>query len=335
MEALKEHPAVDGSAKSRLFSGATVLCDGAMGTMLYSCGVFINRCYDELNLSQPDTVRAVHVEYLQAGAEVVETNTFGGNFFRLDRYGLAGKLREINHAGVRIARECVEAIRDKQASDAFVAGAVGPLGVRIEPWGTVTLDQAREAFAEQIRALAEGGPGVGADLLIIETMTSLAEAEQAVLAARAEAPDLPLIVMVTVDEEANGLDGTPPEEIARRLTELGADAVGCNCSAGPAIVLSAIERMRSATLLPLAAMPNAGIPKAVDGRTIYMSSPGVHGELRSQVRQGWRQSGRRLLRNHAQPHSCHARRSARYARAAGECRGDGEVRVRQPDRAEG
>ena len=273
MEALKEHPTAEGSAKARLFSGATVLCDGAMGTMLYSCGVFINRCYDELNLSQPDTVRAVHAEYLQAGAMVVETNTFGGNIFRLDRYGLAGKLREINLAGVRIARECVEAIRDKQASDAFVAGAIGPLGVHLEPRGTVTLDQARDAFAEQIRALAEGGPGVGADLLIIETMTSFAEAEQAILAAKAEAPDLPLIVMVTVDEEANGLDGTPPEEIARRLTELGVDAVGCNCSAGPGIVLSAIERMRSATLLPLAAMPNAGIPKAVDGRTIYMSSP--------------------------------------------------------------
>jgi methionine synthase / methylenetetrahydrofolate reductase(NADPH) len=260
-------------ATDRLFAGATVLCDGAMGTMLYARGVFINRCYDELNLSQPEMVREVHAEYLQAGAEVVETNTFGANAFRLEMHGLKDKVREINRAGVRLARECVEQVREKQASEGFVAGAIGPLGVRLEPLGKVGLDEARAAFAEQISALVEGGPGVGVDLLIVETMTSLVEAEQAILAARREAPGIPVIVMMTVDEEGNCLDGASAETAAVKLTEWGADAVGCNCSAGPATVLSVIERMRPMTTLPLAAMPNAGIPRAVEGRTIYLTSP--------------------------------------------------------------
>jgi methionine synthase I (cobalamin-dependent)/5,10-methylenetetrahydrofolate reductase len=260
-------------ATDRLFAGATVLCDGAMGTMLYARGVFINRCYDELNLSQPELVREIHAEYLQAGAEVVETNTFGANGYRLEMHGLKDKVREINLAGVKLARGCVEEIREKQASVAFVAGAVGPLGVRLEPLGKVGLDEARTAFAEQIHALVEGGPGVGVDLLIVETMTSLAEAEQAIRAARSEAPGIPVVVMMTVDEEGNCLDGASAETAAMKLTEWGADAVGCNCSAGPATVLSVIERMRPVTKLPLAAMPNAGIPRAVEGRTIYLTSP--------------------------------------------------------------
>jgi homocysteine S-methyltransferase len=261
------------AAVDRLFAGGTVLCDGAMGTMLYGRGVFINRCYDELNLSQPDLVREVHAEYLQAGAEVIETNTFGANRFRLEHFGLQDKVREINFAGVKLARQCVEQIREKQASAAFVAGSIGPLGVRLEPLGKVGLDEARAAFAEQIRAMAEGGPGVGADLLIVETMTSLVEAKQAILAARSEAPGLPVIVMVTVDEDGNCLDGASAETAAKKLTEWGVNAVGCNCSAGPATVLSVIERMRLVTSLPLAAMPNAGIPRAVEGRTIYLTSP--------------------------------------------------------------
>ena len=261
------------AAVDRLFAGGTVLCDGAMGTMLYARGVFINRCYDELNLSQPDLVREIHAEYLQAGAEVIETNTFGGNAYRLEEHGLKDKVREINLAGVRLARECVEQIREKQASEAFVAGSIGPLGVRLEPLGKVGLDEARAAFEEQIRALVDGGPGVGADLLIIETMTSLAESEQAIQAARNVAPDVPVIVMMTVDEEGNCLDGSSAETAAEKLTEWGADAIGCNCSAGPVTVLSVIERMKLVTAKPLAAMPNAGIPRAVDGRTIYLTSP--------------------------------------------------------------
>jgi methionine synthase / methylenetetrahydrofolate reductase(NADPH) len=257
----------------RLFNGGTVLCDGAMGTMLYARGVFINRCYDELNLSQPELVREIHAEYLQAGAEVIETNTFGGNAFRLELHGLKDKVREINKAGVKIARGCVNEIREKQASEAFVAGSIGPLGVRLEPLGKVGLDEARAAFEEQIRALVEGGPGVGADLLIIETMTSLAESEQAILAARHVAPEVPVVVMMTVDEDGNCLDGSSAETAALKLTEWGADAIGCNCSAGPVTVLSVIERMKLVTTKPLAAMPNAGIPRAVEGRTIYLTSP--------------------------------------------------------------
>ena len=150
---------------------------------------------------------------------------------------------------------------------------MGPLGVQLEPMGKVTLSEARVAFEEQVRALAQGGPGVGADLLVVETMTSLAEAEQAIRAAKSEAPELPLMVMVTVDEEGNCLDGASAETAAKKLTEWGADAVGCNCSTGPGVVLSAIERMRGVTKLPLAAMPNAGMPKLVEGRNIYMASP--------------------------------------------------------------
>ena len=269
----------EGSEESKGLKGSNealrvVLCDGAMGTMLYARGVFINKCYDELNLSQPEMVRAVHAEYLQAGAEVVETNTFGANAFRLQRYGFRDKVHQINIAGVKLARECVVQIAEKQASQAFVAGSIGPLGVRLEPLGKIGLDEAQAAFAEQIRALVEGGPGVGADMLIVETMTSLTESQQAIRAAKLEAPGTPLIVMMTVDEEGNCLDGASAETAAARLTEWGADVVGMQLlGAGPATVLSVIERMRAVTTLPLAAMPNAGMPKAVDGRNIYMASP--------------------------------------------------------------
>ncbi|RXH56981.1 bifunctional homocysteine S-methyltransferase/methylenetetrahydrofolate reductase [Granulicella sibirica] len=251
----------------------TVLCDGAMGTMLYSRGVFINRSYDELNLSQPELVRAVHAEYLQAGAQIIETNTFGANAFRLERYGLKDKVRAVNIAGMRLARQCVNEIREKQASEAFVAGALGPLGVGLAPRGIVAVDEARDAFREQVKALAEGGPGVGADLFVIETMMSVAEVEQAIGAVKDEAPGLKIIVMVTVDEDGNCLDGTSAEDAVKLMESWGADAVGCNCSSGPQTVLAVIERMRAVTRLPLAAMPNAGIPRDVDGRQIYMTSP--------------------------------------------------------------
>src|ERR1700678_3163044 len=254
---------------TEIFGTRTVLCDGAMGTSLYSRGIFINRCYDELNLSQPEVVRTVHEEYLQAGAEIIETNTFGANALRLQRYGLADKVIEINRAGVDIARKAVNQRADKQSGKAWVAGAVGPLGARLEPLGKIGLDEAREAFAEQIRGLAEGG----VDLLLIETVSALNEAEQAILAAKSTAPSLPILVMVTVDEDANCLDGSSPETAAARLTEWGADAIGCNCSVGPATVLTAIERMAAVTSLPLVAMPNAGMPRAVEGRNIYLCSP--------------------------------------------------------------
>ena len=239
----------------RLFAGGRVQCDGAMGTMLLAQGVLIGECGDELNLSRPEMVAGVHAEYLLAGVEIIETNTFGANAVRLERCGLRGKVREINLAGVRIARGCLA-----ESAEVCVAGAIGPLGVRVESGA------ARAEFAEQMSALAEGG----VDLFMVETMTSLAEAGEAICAAREVAPGLPLVVMMTVDEDGKCLDGTPAEMAAARLTELGADTVGCNCSDGPASVLRAIERMRGATGLPLAAMPNAGLPSQAG---VYPVSP--------------------------------------------------------------
>ncbi|MGC1463561.1 MAG: bifunctional homocysteine S-methyltransferase/methylenetetrahydrofolate reductase [Terracidiphilus sp.] len=254
-----------------------LLADGAMGTVLYARGIFINRCYEELNLSDPGLILSVHEEYLQAGAEILETNTFGGNRIRLARHGLADKLAEINTAGVKLARQAVAHLKEKQDTEAWVAGSVGPLGVRLEPLGKTGLDEARSAFAEQIRILAQGGagagPNAGVDLLIIETMPALNEARMALEAARAIAPDLPVLVMVTVDDENNCLDGSSPQQAAALLTEWGATAVGVNCSTGPTTVLTAVEAMRRATALPLAAMPNAGLPRAVEGRNIYLCSP--------------------------------------------------------------
>jgi len=252
-----------------IFASRPVLADGAMGTVLYGRGIFINRCYDELNLSDANLILSIHEEYLQAGAEILETNTFGANRFRLARHGLASKVAEINTAGVRLARQAVEHLKEKQAGDAWVAGSIGPLGVRLEPLGKTGLDEARAAFAEQISALA----GAGADMLIIETMPALNEAREALTAAREMAPDLPVLVMVTVDDESNCLDGASPAQAAARLTEWGAGAIGVNCSTGPATVLTAIEAMRAATTLPIAAMPNAGMPRAVEGRNIYLCSP--------------------------------------------------------------
>jgi methionine synthase / methylenetetrahydrofolate reductase(NADPH) len=254
---------------AEILASRPLLADGAMGTVLYGRGIFINRCYDELNLSDPGLILSIHEEYLQSGADILETNTFGANRFRLARHGLAEKVAEINAAGVRLARQAVDHLRDKQAGEAWVAGSVGPLGVRLEPLGKTGLDEARAAFAEQISALA----GAGADLLVIETMPALNEAREALIAAREMAPDLPVLVMVTVDDESNCLDGSSPQLAAARLTEWGAGAVGVNCSTGPATVLTAIESMRKATTVPLAAMPNAGMPRAVEGRNIYLCSP--------------------------------------------------------------
>ena len=240
-----------------------------MGTVLYARGVFINRCYDELNLSDPALILAIHEEYLQSGTEILETNTFGANRFRLARHGLAARTAEINAAGVRIAREAVGHLKDKQAGEAYVAGSIGPLGVHLEPLGKTSLAEAREAFAEQIQALAEAG----VDFLMIETMMALNEAREALIAAKETAPNIPAFVMVTVDDDGNCLDGASPAQAAKIFTEFGADAIGCNCSTGPATVLTAIEAMRATTPLPIVAMPNAGMPRNVEGRNIYLCSP--------------------------------------------------------------
>ena len=240
-----------------------VLCDGAMGTLLYAKGIFINRSYDELNLSQPELIRGIHHDYLQAGAEIIETNTFGANSFRMARHSLADKVVETNRAGARLAREAAKSF------DVWVAGSVGPLGTRIEPLGKTSFQEARAAFREQIEALVEGG----VDLLILETFGYLEEIHQAILAAKDVHPQLPLIAQVTIDEDGNCLDGSDPETFVARLEEWGADVIGCNCSVGPVAMLDAMERVRAATSLPLAAQPNAGIPRSVDGRNIYLCSP--------------------------------------------------------------
>src|SRR3984957_13257763 len=246
---------------------APILCDGAMGTLLYAKGIFINRSYDELNLSQPELIRAIHHEYLQAGAEIIETNTFGANSFRLARHTLADRVRDMNLAGARLAREAAKSF------DLWGAGSVGPLGTRIEQLGKTSYAEAREAFREQIAALVEGG----VDVLMFETFGYLEELHQAMLAAKDVAESsgikLPLVAQVTIDEDGNCLDGSDPENFVPKLEEWGADVIGCNCSVGPVAMLDAMERVRAATTLPLAAQPNAGIPRSVEGRNIYLCSP--------------------------------------------------------------
>ncbi len=240
-----------------------MLCDGAMGTLLYAKGIFINRSYDELNVSQPDLIRGIHHDYLQAGAEIIETNTFGANSFRLGRHSLADKVQEINRVGVRLAREAAKSF------DVWVAGSVGPLGTRIEPLGKTSFEEAREAFRDQIATLVDSG----VDLLILETFGYLEEIHQAMLAVRDVSATIPMVAQVTIDEDGNCLDGSNPQTFVAKLEEWGADVIGCNCSVGPVAMLDAMERVRAATTLPLAAQPNAGIPRSVEGRNIYLCSP--------------------------------------------------------------
>jgi len=248
--------------KERLQHGP-ILCDGAMGTLLYAKGIFINRCYDELNVSQPELIRSIHHEYLQAGAEIIETNTFGANSFRLARHGLADHVRDINVAGAHVAREAAKSF------GGWVAGSVGPLGIRIEPLGKTSFEEARAAFREQVEALVEGG----IDLLMLETFGYVEELHQAVLACRDVDAKIPIVAQVTIDEDGNCLDGSDPEAFAVRLTEWNVDVMGINCSVGPVAMLDAIERVRAATSLPLSAQPNAGMPRSVEGRNIYLCSP--------------------------------------------------------------
>ncbi len=253
---------------SRLKLGP-VLCDGAMGTLLYAKGVFINKCYDELNLTQPDLVRSIHQEYMNAGAEIIETNTFGANSFRLARYGLGDKLREINLQGAHLAKDAANSFNAKKAASVLVAGSVGPIGVRIEPLGKVSKDETREAFRQQVTALLEGG----VDFIILETFGYLEELHQALLAVRDVSSSVQVVAQATIDEEGNCLDGASAETFATKLDAWGADVLGCNCSVGPVAMLEAIERIRRVTNKPLSAQPNAGIPRDVEGRNIYLCSP--------------------------------------------------------------
>lgn len=240
--------------------------DGAMGTRLYDRGVFINKSFDEVNLSQANLVQQVHEEYIKAGVDVIETNTFSANRNKLLPHGLADRVHEINVAGAKIARAAVAAAGRR---DVFVAGAVGPLGLKIEPWGPTSREEARAMFAEQIRGLVEGG----VDLLCLETFAALDEMGEAIHAAREVAPGVPIVAQMTIDEDGCGLYGTPPEVFAARLDAWGADVIGVNCSVGPAPMLKAIERMAQVTRRPLSAQPNAGLPRVVEGRTLYLCSP--------------------------------------------------------------
>jgi methionine synthase I (cobalamin-dependent)/5,10-methylenetetrahydrofolate reductase len=237
-----------------------LLCDGAMGTMLYQKGIFINRCFDELNLSAPDMVKDVHKAYIQAGADIIETNTFGANQFKLLFHGFDSKLQEINYMGAKLAREIA-------GKETFVAGAIGPLGVPIEPIGKLAYEEAKDAFKQQVLPLVEGG----VDLFMLETFSRLEELEQAILAVR-EVCDLPVIAQMTITDDGNSPLGDTPETIVLKLAPYKLDAIGLNCSVGPQIMLESIRKMAELTKTPLAAQPNAGFPKLVDGRYIYLCS---------------------------------------------------------------
>lgn len=238
-----------------------VVCDGAMGTMLYSRGIPFSHCYDELNTTNPQVVKDVHLAYIKAGADVIETNTFGANRFRLDKFGLGNQVREFNLAGARVAREAA-------GDDLYVAGAVGPLGILLEPLGQVSHSEARTAFRDQIAGLVEAG----VDLIIIETMMDLNEARQALLAAR-DVGQVPVVVQMTVREDGNTPTGALPEDFARALDAWGADLIGLNCSVGPAAVQETLERIAAVTGKKLSAQPNAGMPRTVEGRNLYLCSP--------------------------------------------------------------
>jgi methionine synthase / methylenetetrahydrofolate reductase(NADPH) len=243
-----------------------VIFDGAMGTRLYEKGVYINRVYDELNLSQSALIKEVHQEYLDAGAMVLETNTFGANRFKLEPHGLAEKLEVINFQAAKLAREVA-------GDKAWVAGAIGPLGIRIEPWGKTSVQEAEDAFYEQAKGLLAGG----VDLFILETFFDLNEMHQAIKAVR-RLTDKPIIASMTINEDGNALYGTSVDVFTAKLDEWGADVIGLNCSVGPKTMFDAIEKMHGITSKPLIAQPNAGLPKVVEGRMIYLCNPEYFGE---------------------------------------------------------
>src|SRR5262245_45382995 len=238
-----------------------LVCDGAMGTMLYAKGIFLNRSFDELNVADPDLVTAVHQEYVRAGADVIETNTFGANRIKLGTFGLSDQVHAINLQGARLARHAAR-------EHVYVAGAIGPLGIRIEPWGKTGVDEAEEYFREQARALLEGG----VDLFVLETFRDVNEIGAAIRAVRSLC-DLPIVAQMTTEEDGNSLDGVAPEAFVPALEQRGADVVGLNCSVGPAAMLETLERMARVAQVKLSAQPNAGKPREIEGRNLYLCSP--------------------------------------------------------------
>ena len=246
--------------------GRAHVVDGAMGTMLYGRGVFVNVCYDELNLSTPDMVREVHDEYVHAGAEILETNTFGANPVKLSGFGLEGRTEAINRAGARLAR-------DAAAGRATVVGAMGPLGIRIEPWGATAFEEAVAFFQRQARGLLDGG----VDGFCLETFSDLSELEAAFRAVRS-LTDLPVLAQVTIGDNGATPGGTTMEAAGAAMAEWGVEVAGINCSVGPAIMLDAVERLAASSGLPASAQPNAGLPRVVENRQIYMASPEYMGQ---------------------------------------------------------
>jgi methionine synthase / methylenetetrahydrofolate reductase (NADH) len=246
----------------RLAEGV-VVCDGAMGTMLYARGVFLNRCFDELNLSNPDLVRGIHAEYLDAGAEVIETNTFGAHRFKLGPHGLESQVHKINAEGARIARETAD-------GRALVAGALGPIGKPLAPIGNVAFGDAVAAYREQVEGLLDGG----VDLFLLETLPSLDQAKAAVEAVRSVDGTRPLFVSLTFNDEGTTSYGETPEEVVRALEGWGVAVAGANCGQGPQPMLETVTRMAAvATTAKVSAMPNAGAPAYVDGRYVYLCTP--------------------------------------------------------------
>jgi homocysteine S-methyltransferase len=254
------------SLLDRLAAGP-VLADGAMGTMLYARGVPFDHCFEAQNVNRPDLVRGVHIAYLEAGAEVLETNTFGANRYKLAAHGLASELVAINAAGVRLAREAIEVT----GRPAWVAGSIGPLGRQMAPIGALAEAEAEEAFAEQAQALG------AADAIILETFSDLNEIAAAVRAVQ-RVTDRPIIAQMTFAQDSRTLLGYTPEEIVGRLESLGVAVIGANCSVGPQGIVEVIERMAAAGRTSLSAMPNAGLPAYVGGRFVYVSSPAYMAE---------------------------------------------------------
>jgi homocysteine S-methyltransferase len=235
--------------------------DGAMGTVLYGRGVFLNVCYDELSIRQPDLVRDIHREYVRAGAELLETNTFGANPLKLATYGLAGETERINAEAARLAREAA-------GERAAVLGAIGPLGIRVEPFGEMSLEEARAMYERQARGLLEGG----VQGFILETFSDVAELGAALQAVRG-CSDLPIIAQMTVGTDGKTHYGTDPAVFGPELAAMGADVIGVNCSVGPHGVLEAVEKLARVVSVPISAQPNAGLPREVGDRKIYMASP--------------------------------------------------------------
>src|SRR5918999_871548 len=247
-----------------------LLCDGAMGTVLYARGVALDACFDVLNLNNPRLVQGVHADYIAAGADCIETNTFGANRFKLAVHGLENQTREVNRRGVRLARD----VRESTGRDVWVLGSIGPLGKYLQPLGTVAADEARDAFREQAEALLEGG----VDAFVVETFSDLAEIRLAIEAIRS-VTDLPIVAQMAFTDEAVTFMGRAPAEVARDLRALGVQAIGANCSVGSSTLYDVLERMApEAGGLPLAIQPNAGLPSRIGERLIYLSSPTYMGE---------------------------------------------------------